>query len=44
VLIAMAGKSSLEEVLSVTHNEDNGGKDVPAKAPAPAAAPITEAA
>ena len=27
VLVAMAGKSSLEEVLSVTHNEDNGAKD-----------------
>jgi hypothetical protein len=28
VLIALAGKSSLEEVLSVTHNEDGGEKAV----------------
>ena len=37
VLISLAGKSSLEEVLSVTHNEDFGGKDAPKlKVPEPA--------
>jgi type IV pilus assembly protein PilB len=45
VLIAMAGKSSLEEVLSVTHNEDNGAKDAPVTRVATAVVPpITEAA
>ena len=39
VLIALAGKASLEEVLSVTHNEDAGGKE-PAK---PAVAPTAKA-
>src|SRR5207302_9355053 len=29
ILVALAGKSSLEEVLSVTHNEDAGDKSAP---------------
>ena len=40
VLISIAGKASLEEVLSVTHNEDAGGKDtVKPKAPESATVP-----
>ena len=47
VLIALAGKSSLEEVLSVTHNEDSGAKETtPSKAKADPVPPTprTEAA
>jgi hypothetical protein len=47
VLIALAGRSSLEEVLSVTHNEDSGGKEAkPSKAKVDVAPPAirTEAA
>ena len=40
VLISIAGKASLEEVLSVTHNEDAGGKEtVKPKAPESATVP-----